>query len=353
MRRVGIVRDKRFLNHRTGVHHIETPRRLETIYNMLDKNGLQENLSVVPARFATLEEVSMIHTTEYIEKILDTAGEPLRYLDPDTVTTERTCEAAFIAAGGIIEAVDSVLTDRLDTVFAFLRPPGHHAEANRQMGFCIFNNVAIAAEHARRKFGLNRILIADWDVHHPNGTQHIFEDTSEVLLFSTHRFPFFPGTGDFNETGRGEGAGYTINVPVSAKKTDDDFASIYNSIFIPVAHEYKPELIFVSVGFDTHYNDPIGGMLVSEAGFSYLTELMMKTAGSCSGGKIIFVLEGGYDLSAIRKSTKAMLETMQYGLSEAIKLKLGTCSAEVTSVAEVIETVRATLKPYWKSLRNV
>lgn len=348
MRRVGIVRDQRFLAHRTGVHHVETPQRLAAIYDMLDKNGLQKTLSTVPARFATLEEVSAVHSTAYIEKILDTAGEPLRYLDPDTVTSERTCEAAFIAAGSVIEAVDAVLTDRLNTVFAFLRPPGHHAERNRQMGFCIFNNVAIAAEHARRVFGLERILVVDWDVHHPNGTQHIFETTPEVLLFSTHRFPFFPGTGDVNETGRGDGQGYTVNVPLSAGRTDADVVSIYRELFIPVTRAYAPELILVSAGFDIHRDDPIGGMRVSEHGFSRLTDLVLTAADTCCRGRAVFVLEGGYDLSAVRKSTKAMLETMQSGLPETPEAKPGREADTCGGVADVIDTVKATLKPYWK-----
>jgi len=213
MHSTGVVRDKRYLEHKTGVHHVEVPQRLSVVYHMLDTSELGKKLNIITPRFASLEEITMIHTVEYIEKIIDTAGCPLQYLDPDTVISERSCETAFLAAGGLLEAVKSVLDGVFDNVFALVRPPGHHAERNRQFGFCIFNNEALAVEYARRQFGLKRILIVDWDVHHPNGTQHIFETTDEVLLFSAHRFPFFPGTGNFNEIGVGEGKGFTINSP--------------------------------------------------------------------------------------------------------------------------------------------
>jgi len=311
MRRTGIVRDDRYLEHKTGIHHVEVPQRLETVYNMLDSNGLVQKLTIIPPRMATLEQIEMVHAPGYIEKILNTAGEPLRYLDPDTVTSERTCEAAFLAAGGVLEAVRLVVAGELDNAFALVRPPGHHAERSRQMGFCIFNNAALAAEYARRQFGLQRILIVDWDVHHPNGTQHIFEQTPEVLLFSTHRFPFFPGTGSHDEIGLGSGAGFTINVPLSARKGDRDFAAIYRRLLVPVALEYQPQLIIVSAGFDCHRDDPIGGMAVTEHGFAGLAGQVCALAEQCCAGHAVFVLEGGYDLGAMRTSVRSVLQAMQ------------------------------------------
>lgn len=311
MRTIGLVRDKLFLEHRTGVHHIETARRLEAINHMLASSGLAAVCPEVPARSARLDELSAVHTERHIEKILDTAGEAIRYLDSDTVTSEQSCAAAFLAAGGCIEAVDAVMSQSLDAVFACVRPPGHHAERDRQMGFCLFNNVAVAAEHARRRHGLTRILIVDWDVHHPNGTQHIFETTPEVLLFSIHRFPFFPGTGALSETGIGAGEGFTVNVPLPARATDADYAYAFTAVLEPVARQYDPELVLVSAGFDAHCDDPIGGMQLTAEGFASMTETVMRIADDCCGGKCVCILEGGYDLSALRHSVRRVLETMQ------------------------------------------
>ncbi len=348
MRRIGLVRDQRFLAHRTGLHHLEVPRRLETIYSMLDTSGLSVSCRNVPARNADLSELCAVHTERYVEKIIDTAGEKLRYLDSDTVTSEQSCAAAFLAAGGCMEAVDAVMTGGLDAVFACLRPPGHHAERSRQMGFCLFNNIAVAAEYARRKHGLQRILIVDWDVHHPNGTQHIFEDTAGVLLFSTHRFPFFPGTGALDEIGVGEGQGYTVNVPLPARATDSDYAQAFRTLLIPVVREYAPELILVSAGFDAHRDDPIGGMLVSEDGFALIADIVMRAADEFCNSRAVMVLEGGYDLGALRLSVGSVLETMRCGLSEKLCEKFRVIPDPCSQVADTIESVATLLKPYWK-----
>ncbi|MBW1838949.1 MAG: histone deacetylase [Deltaproteobacteria bacterium] len=348
MRRTGIVRDNMFLEHKTGIHHIEIPQRLEVVYDMLDSEGMMERLITVPVRFASLEEIEMVHTPAYIEKIMDTAGEPLRYLDPDTVTSEKSCQAAFLAAGSLLEAVKAVLNGELDNAFALIRPAGHHAERDRQMGFCLFNNEAIGAEYARRHYDLNRILIVDWDVHHPNGTQHIFEKTNEVLVFSTHRFPFFPGTGDVNEIGLEDGKGYTINVPLSTQKTDSDFNEIYQKLLVPVALEFKPQLIIISCGFDTHYDDPIGGMQATDYGFACLTQMMIEIAEKTCGGKIVVALEGGYDLAAMRSSTKAVLEALLDDIPESKKGKIADCSGDSSSVSDIIQKVKEVNKPYWK-----
>jgi acetoin utilization deacetylase AcuC-like enzyme len=353
VRRIGIVRDSRYLEHKTGVHHIEVPRRLEAIYAMLDSNGLKDRLQHIPPRFASLEEIELVHTPDYIEKILDTAGEPLRYLDPDTVTSEKSCEAAFLAAGGVLEATSRVMTGSLDAAFALVRPPGHHAERDRQMGFCLFNNIAVAARYARRRFGLERILIVDWDVHHPNGTQHIFEKSPEVLLFSTHRFPFFPGTGDMGEVGLAEGRGFTVNVPLPAQQDDSDFAFLYRSLLAPLAREFRPQLVLVSAGFDTHYDDPIGGMRLTERGYRYLADTLLGIADAACQGKIVFVLEGGYDLGALRTSVKAVLETLLDGMPQEARAKVEQGIRDTSAAPDIVAAVRDVQEPFWKCLSDV
>jgi len=350
-RRTGIVRDNIFLKHKTGIHHPEAPRRLETIYSMLDNDNLMEKLVQIPKRMASLEEVELVHAPEYIDRVMDTAGEELRYLDPDTVTSEQTCEAAFTAAGSCMEAVDQVVNSKIDNAFAFVRPPGHHAEKDRQMGFCIFNNTALAAAYALRYLGLSRVLIIDWDVHHCNGTQHTFESTDEVLVFSTHRFPFFPGTGSLDEIGKNNGLGYTVNVPLSPAKKDKDFIEIFKEILVPIAIEYNPQLIIISAGFDTHYDDPIGGMRVTENGFAYLTSIIMEMADQVCKGKIVAILEGGYDLGALRKSVKKIIETMMCSSSHQIFTKIDKMHSD-PSTLQTIKEVKDIHKEYWRTFNN-
>lgn len=350
MRRIGLVRDDRYLGHATGLHHVETPRRLLAINTMLDASGLSNSCRAVAPRSAAIDELCRVHTEAHIEKILDTAGETLRYLDPDTVTGGQSCAAAFLAAGGCIAAVDEVMSGGLDAVFALVRPPGHHAERGRQMGFCLFNNAAVAAAHALCAHGLKRVLIVDWDVHHPNGTQHIFEDRADVLLFSTHRYPFFPGTGAGSEVGQGAGRGFTVNVPLPARATDADYAHIFSAILEPVAREYRPELVLVSAGFDAHRDDPIGGMLVSEDGFALMTDAVMRIADACCGGKALFVLEGGYDLGALRKSVQSVLETLQTGLPDRLNTRCRGANAAPPPLFDQIEDARLSVQPYWKCL---
>ena len=345
--RTGIVRDPRYLEHKTGVHHIEIPQRLETIYTMLDSDGLQDDLILIPPRFASLEELEMVHTPAYIERILDTAGEPRRYLDPDTVTSERSCEAAFLAAGGMLAAVQKVMAGEVDNAFALVRPPGHHAERDHPMGFCLFNNVAIAAEYVRKRFGLHKILIIDWDVHHPNGVQHIFYDDPEVLLFSTHRSPFFPGTGEATEVGAGSGKGFTVNVPLPSQRDDYDYGNVYRHLLTPIALAFKPQIILVSAGFDTHQEDPIGGMRLTERGYARITDIIHAIARQTCDGRVVTVLEGGYDLAALRRSVKSVLQTMRTGHMEDNQRWIESEDAACSRMQELIDMIKEIQKPYW------
>jgi len=303
--KTGIVRDARFLEHDPGPGHVETPMRLEVIYAMLDEEpGAWTN---IPARPARDEEVGRIHAARYIKLIKDTAGTEHVYLDPDTATSAGSAQAALLAAGGFIEAVSAVVRGDVANAFAFVRPPGHHAEADRAMGFCLFNNAAIAASSLIAGDALKRVLIVDWDLHHGNGTQNAFYGTDKVLYFSTHQFPHYPGSGHWREIGRGPGEGYTVNVPLGEGKGDADYLHVVRTVLKPAALAYKPEFVIISAGFDIYVGDPLGGMEVTAEGFGALAAEIMDVAAACCGGRMALVLEGGYNGKGLKEGARAIL----------------------------------------------
>lgn len=311
--KTGIVKDWRYLEHWMGDHHPESPKRLEVIYRMVEGEPALASLPCVEPRRATEEEIAYIHTPAYIASIRETASHPRVYLDPDTSTCARSYEVACLAVGGLLEAADRIMGGHLDNAFALVRPPGHHAEASQARGFCIFNNVAIAAEHLIRKHGLRRLLIVDWDLHHGNGTQHAFYGRDDVLYFSVHQFPHYPGTGYWSEVGSGKGEGFTINVPLSPGKTDGDYLFIFDYLLTPIASAYKPEFILVSAGFDIFAGDPLGGMMVSPAGFSGLTHSLLRLARDLAPGRLLLTLEGGYNLGGLEQGVRNVLLTLNEG----------------------------------------
>lgn len=337
----GIVKDRRYTEHDMGPFHVESPRRIEAIYDMLEKEILFPYLEIEP-RPAKEEEVETVHDPAYVNLIKNTSGQERVYLDPDTSTSARSYQVALLAAGGLIQAADSIMEEKIQNGFALVRPPGHHAEAGRAMGFCLFNNVAIAAEHLIKKHGLKRILIADWDLHHGNGTQHSFYNRKDVLYFSSHQFPHYPGSGYWDEIGQGEGRGYTVNVPLRAGKTDEDYLFVYRKILAPIASSYKPEFILVSAGFDIYQGDPLGGMLVSEHGFGALASELLSLAHDFSKDRILFTLEGGYDLEGLRAGVKQVL--LQLGG----KAKKPVIEAKASPATEIeLDSVFKTQKKYW------
>ena len=311
MFRTGIVRDKRYIEHRTGDFHPESHKRLEIIYEMLNDPDMVDRYIDVPVREATEEELRYIHSRDYIGIVAATAGKPHSYLDADTQTSPGSYKAALLAAGGLCNAIKMVKNDELNNSFALVRPPGHHAERNRGMGFCLFNNVAIGARYAQKALRLERILIIDWDLHHGNSTQHCFEDDPSILYFSTHQYPYYPGSGDFNEVGNGKGEGFTVNVPLSTGFGDAEYIAIYSQILQPIALEFRPDLVLASVGFDIHKGDPLGGMLVTPDGFAGLTHILMEIARLTCDGKLVLTLEGGYNLEGLRDSVKAVLKELR------------------------------------------
>jgi acetoin utilization deacetylase AcuC-like enzyme len=305
--KTGIVKDWRYVEHNMGAGHPESPERIRAVYERLEKEKELSSLSVIAPRPATEKEVALIHTQEYIEQIKETAGRERTFLDPDTSTSPRSYEVALLAAGGLIEAADRVMDGKVQNAFAVVRPPGHHAEAAQAKGFCIFNNAAIAAQYLVEKRGLRRILIVDWDLHHGNGTQNAFYPRADILFFSTHQFPYYPGSGHWSEVGRGEGEGFTVNVPLMPGKTDDDFLHIYRKLLSPIAAAYKPEFILVSAGFDIFAGDPLGGMEVSVRGFGLLAGELMDLAGQSARNRLLLTLEGGYNLFGLQDGVRSVL----------------------------------------------
>ncbi len=306
----GIVKDWRYLEHDMGPAHPESPDRIRVIYEMLEKEKAFSAYPVIEPRPATEAEVEIIHTKAYFDQIRQTAGRERVYLDPDTSTSPKSYETALLAAGGTLKAAEMIVQKKVDNAFALVRPPGHHAEASAARGFCIFNNIAVAAEHLIRSSGLKRVLIVDWDLHHGNGTQHSFEDRSDVLYFSTHQFPHYPGTGHWSETGKGKGEGFTVNVPLAAGKSDGDFLYILRRLLSPIARAFSPEFILVSAGFDIFAGDPLGGMEVTVEGFGALAAELQSLARSVSAGRILYVLEGGYNLFGLRDGVRSVLFAM-------------------------------------------
>lgn len=302
-----IVRDTRYLGHDQGPGHIESPDRLRTIYERLDREDVKNLFNTVVPRMAVRHELLWNHTGDYIDKIAGTAGTDFCQLDPDTATGPGSWEAACLAVGGVFTAMDLIAQAEAQNGFALIRPPGHHAEKDRAMGFCIFNNVALGAHYARKILGCKRVLIVDWDVHHGNGTQHSFYDNSEVLYFSTHQCPHYPGSGKLDQIGEGRGRGFTVNVPLSPGAGDEDFAAIFNRLAAPIGRSFSPDFILVSAGFDIYKDDPLGGMKVTANGFAYMSRVLLDLADFCCKGRILFCLEGGYNHKGLRDGVLAVL----------------------------------------------
>jgi acetoin utilization deacetylase AcuC-like enzyme len=265
-------------------------------------------------RPATDQEILAVHSADYLAALRSFAGRRAR-LDADTVSSPASFAAAQLAAGAAVQAVEAVWSGDARNAFVWSRPPGHHAEHAQAMGFCLFNNVAIAAEAARR-LGAERVLILDWDVHHGNGTQHHFERRRDVLYASSHQYPFYPGTGAPTEIGRGEGQGFTVNCALPAGQDDADFGAVFHELFLPVAQAFRPDFVLISAGFDAHARDPLGQMSATERGYAAMCSGLRDLAESACKGRLVLILEGGYDLRALRDSTRVCLEVMTGGKDE-------------------------------------
>jgi acetoin utilization deacetylase AcuC-like enzyme len=264
----------------------------------------------VSPRAATVGELSAVHTPTYISDVESFALRGGGFLDPDTVVSPASYNAALYAAGGLIEAVNAVMTGNVKSAFALVRPPGHHAVRWAAKGFCLFNNIAVAARYAIANYNLERILIADFDVHHGNGTQDTFYDDPHVLYFSTHQSPWYPGSGHVEETGNGDGKGTTVNVPLPAWCGDDEYLRVYDEVLVPVARRFRPQLVLASAGYDAHSSDPLAQMQVSVTGFANVMHVLKGLAEELCDGRIVLTLEGGYNLDALAESTRATFDVL-------------------------------------------
>jgi len=346
----GIVKDRRYLGHGSGFAHPETPQRLVSIYEMLDNPDMAWKFTEIDARLATREELERVHRPFYIDLIAGTAGKAMTMLDPDTVATAETYDAARLAAGGVINAIDSVVLHVTDNAFALVRPPGHHAQASVAAGFCIFNNIAIGARHALAQREMERILIVDWDLHHGNGTAEIFYENRQVLYFSTHQSPGYPGTGDVTETGKGPGLGYTINVPLRGGADDAFYVRVFRDILCPVARAFRPEIILVSAGFDIYVGDPLGDMKVTPEGFACLTRILLNLADECCNGRVVLVLEGGYHIQGLTRSVRAVLLEL-LGETQVTEETLSRMAADTDDTCtRLVRRVQEKISPFWPTL---
>jgi acetoin utilization deacetylase AcuC-like enzyme len=294
----GYVYDPLFLEHDLPGHP-ESRARLEAIMAELASAGLLQRMRHIGAQPVEGALLRRVHDPAHIERVERISGHGGGFLDPDTYLVARSYEAALLAAGGTVELARAVLRGELHNGIALVRPPGHHAERSRGMGFCLFNNIAVAAQVALDEFGLRRVLIFDWDVHHGNGTQDIFYESPEVLFISAHQYPHYPGTGDWREAGKQAGLGYTVNLPLPAGVGDDGFARLAQEVLVPLAGKFRPELILVSAGYDGHWRDPLAGLHLSLAGYWQLSCALVQLAEQFCDGRLVITLEGGYNLPVL------------------------------------------------------
>ncbi len=322
--RYGIVLDGRFLAHSPPEWHPEQPDRIRSIQARIQTSDLGVQLLKIPARCAEAHWIQRVHTKAHWELVESTSGQTPRTLNGDTFTSSRSFETALFSAGSVVELVHRLFGSKIDTGFALIRPPGHHAESNRVMGFCLFNNVAVAAEAALQDGHISKVAIVDFDVHHGNGTQEIFYSRSDVLYISIHQYPLYPGTGWFDEVGEGEGRGFTVNFPIQAGMGNDFYYFLFRDLVLPILRYYRPELLLISAGYDAHREDPLAQMDLDEEGFGRLTQLLDRVGQEICQGRILYVLEGGYNLEALSRSVLSSIQASLDPISFRIP-KTGPC----------------------------
>ena len=309
--KTGFIYHDEFLEHDTGRGHPERPDRLRSIVNHLKQSGLWARVQHPLIDRAAEEWILKVHTSRHWKLIKESCARGIEILDQgDTHVSPKSYDVALLAAGGVLTGVDAVATGILNNVFCAVRPPGHHAESDAVMGFCLFNNVAIAARYAQEKYGLEKIAIVDWDVHHGNGTQEIFYEDPSVFYISTHQYPFYPGSGASTETGAGRGSGFTLNCPMRVGSGEKEYIDAFTKNILPALDIYKPQLLIISAGFDAHKDDPLANINLTEQSFEKLTTMLCGIADKYCGARLVSVLEGGYNLQALARSVEAHVKIM-------------------------------------------
>ncbi|MEZ4649524.1 MAG: histone deacetylase [Candidatus Eisenbacteria bacterium] len=348
---VHLYRDRFFLRHDAGPGHPENARRVEAVIRSLESSPIEGVVDCSPPA-ATREQLLRVHHEHHIDRVAATDGERRTFLDPDTSTCPDSYRVALRAAGASVQSTEDVVRGDASGAFALVRPPGHHAESNEAMGFCLFNNVAVAAAHAIEELGLSRVLVLDPDVHHGNGTQEIFFGRKDVLFVSSHRYPFYPGTGWFDEIGEGDGTGYTVNLPMPPLFTDSDVVHLYSELVGPIVEEFRPEIILVSAGFDTWHEDPLGMLKMTEAGYVALFRLFRSWAIHHCPGRIVAILEGGYEPKGVVAGVCSALEVMTEPEAKTLAgvADLASLGPVSESARAIVENARRTLSPHWPLL---
>ncbi len=308
----GLLADPISKKHDTGPAHPECPQRYDAIWKALESAGLPKATTKVPTHAATEDDIARVHSLQYIQSARqDIANKRSQLRTGDTAISTHSWEVAMHAVSSAMGAVDAVVNRKVRNALAVVRPPGHHATPDRGMGFCIFNNIAVAARYAQHKYGIKRVLIADWDVHHGNGTQDVFYADGSVFFFSTHQSPWYPGTGAATETGEGAGEGTTLNCPFGAGAGEAEIVGAFQKQLLPAMDEFKPELVLLSAGFDSRLNDPLGRFTLTDDNFKKLTRVMMEIADKHAGGRLVSILEGGYNLNGVGLAVAAHLEALK------------------------------------------
>jgi len=308
----GFLSDTRFIEHDTGPGHPECGERVATTMRYLQQHQWFSDIKQIESKFAQIDDILTVHDKQFIKRAEEVCRSGNSYLDSIDVNVCRdSFDIALLAAGSALQLADEMMLGNINNGFGLLRPPGHHAENDMALGFCIFNNIAVLARHLQQKYKLDKIAIVDWDVHHGNGTQHLFEEEPSVLYISIHQFPYYPGTGNYYEIGIGRGKGATLNCPMPAGSDTDDYAAAFQHKILPKLDEFKPECILISAGFDAHAADPLAQMLLSDSFYGWMTERLLEVADKHCQGRVLSLLEGGYDLDALARCVAIHLKTLK------------------------------------------
>jgi acetoin utilization deacetylase AcuC-like enzyme len=348
MSSTAVFYDPIYLEHDNGYGHPERPERLQMTMQMIEGVGLADKVRIISPRDASVDEIALVHTRSYIEKVERTAESGGGWLDPDTHVGVRSYDAALKSTGAVLEGLERIFSGDIDNAFCLVRPPGHHATAERGMGFCLFNNNAVASRFAMREYGVSRVFILDWDAHHGNGLQDIFYDDDKVLYVSLHQYPHYPGTGSNSEIGIGAGEGYTVNFPLPARSGEEVYLAAFDQVILPIAREYQPELVLISAGYDGHFSDQLCSMLLRGHSYAEMTTRLKDFAEEFCGGKMMAALEGGYDLTGIAIS---MTNTIAVMAGEDIRVEEEVDSEAIFPSSsrgmEIVESTREALSSYW------